>query len=122
MDSRRDHAWLMMRQQRRMNAARREMATAITQAVMTRCGERETYDVGCHLAVMRDVDAVITRYYGRNPLDERAILLGVITASTREGYELLCKRMRQLTTRHLSRFAPDVLQALRERARAKDEE
>lgn len=119
-DPRRDHARLLMRQQRLMNTARREMAAEVSSAVLARCGERGVYDIGCHTAVMRDVDAVIARYYGRAPGDPRAVLLGVITECTRGAWELAIERSRGMATRHLSRFAPDILTTLQERARNRE--
>ena len=77
------------------------------------CGEREAYEAGCHVAVMRDVDRIMDRYYGRRG-DTSGRFYGVITASGRDAYETVCRRSRELTTQHLSRFAPDVLARLRE--------
>lgn len=118
---RRDHAWLLMRQQRRMNGLRRELAREVSAAIILRCGERPVYDWGCHLAVMRDVDRIVDNYYGYRRPNPRARFLGAIIASTGDAYALAWRRSKALIVFHLKQFAPDVLRALREGAKAKDE-
>ena len=108
------HVALLVRQERRANKLRAQLAAEVAEAVQ-RCPS-ETYTVGCHIAMQRDLDEIWGRYYGRWPGDEQALWLGVILANSRDAYATGVKLARDLITRHLQRFDPELLAALKERA------
>lgn len=116
-DPRRDHAYLLMRQYRIMRRIQGQIAAEIQAVIVARCGDRETYDAGCHVAVSREIDAIFNRYYGAFPGDSRATIYRATLDAARAAYQLQVKRSRAVISSHLSRFAPDVLQALREKAK-----
>lgn len=116
--SKADHVALLVNQQRITNAIRRQMADDLDTIIQRRCGGREVYDVACHNAVRSDLFRVIARYYGSYPGDPRALWLTAITDCTAAAYERAILRTRQMLTQHLSRLAPNVLDALQRKGQS----
>jgi hypothetical protein len=111
----REHARLLFRQQQQMNALRRELATELS-AIVARC-EQDTFTVECYHRARREMQPVLARYYGRYPGDTTARFYQHTVAMGRLATERAVKLSRDLLSRHLSRFAPDVLAYLKERGK-----
>jgi len=112
------HMALLVRQKRRADRLRRELAAEVRAAV-ERCPD-EAFHVGCFIAAQRELDAIMARYYGRWPGDEAAHWDQVIAANTADAYATAWRMAGRVISRHLLRFGPDVLAALREMARHAD--
>jgi hypothetical protein len=121
--ARRDHVWLLVNQKRDMDRARRELSAEVTAAIMEACGDREKVDVPCLHRARRTIAVEIwPRYYGRfNAAPESSRFGQAIITATDRAWNLGWRRGADMLSRHLTRFAPDLLVALREMARAKDD-
>lgn len=108
------HAILLQRQDRAGRALQAEMAKRVRQAVEDACPGRDTMDPGCYLAASRAIDKVMDEYYGSRRGDTRAKWLGVILQSTSQAYEAARLLAAATITHHLTRFDPDLLEALKD--------
>jgi hypothetical protein len=116
-DWRLDHVWLLFRQHRAMSRARAQLASEIATAIRDLC-PGEVFDRRCHFLVDHRIRSEIwPRYYGRFNGDMDAIFPRVILANTTLAWELAFKRARQTIVRHLTRFDPELLRALQDKAK-----
>jgi hypothetical protein len=104
-----------------MNAARAALASEIATAIRETC-PGEVYDRRCHVLVQRRIDTDIwPRYYGRFRGDYDAIFPRIIEQGGNRAWELAFKRARQTIVRHLIKTDPELLRALKDKAREGDD-
>lgn len=116
-----DHVWLLFRQQREVNAVRRQLADEVAAAIIAQCGDRDTYDRACHLRVSRMIDQTIwPKYHPRFRGDYEPAFPVVTQAAAVRAFLLVWKRAQQITTTILSKHDPELLAALRELAEEQD--
>lgn len=115
------HARLLIRQDRAARKLQRQMALDMGAAVQEACGGRTEVDAGCIYAAQRAIDRVMDRYYGKRRGDQAALWWGLITEQNTYVLETVRKVAARLITRHLQRFDPELLAALKEMGRNNDQ-
>lgn len=110
------HASLLYRQDKASRELQADMARRISEAVQEACAGREVMDAGCYHKARRAIDLVMDEYYGQRPGDTRAKWLTVVLQSTGTAYEAARLLAAATITRHLTRFDPELLEALKDMA------
>lgn len=108
------HASLLQRQDRAGRKLQAEFAERARKAVEDACAGRDVVDAGCYLAASRAIDRLMDEYYGTRRGDTRARWLGVILQSTGQAYEAARLLAAATITHHLTRFDPELLEALKD--------
>lgn len=110
------HASLLLRQDRASRKLQAEFAERVQQAVLDACQGRDVVDNGCYQAANVAIDRIFDEFYGVRRGDRRARWLGMVLQSTGAAYEAARLLAAATITRRLSRFDPDLLEALKDMA------
>lgn len=108
-----DFRRLLARHRRRMDAERREFAERATEIVRRAASARETFDGFAYTLAMRDIDALLSEFYGAFPHDRRARFWWLILDECRAARVLAFGRGVQEVRRHL-RGERDMLRRIEE--------
>jgi hypothetical protein len=115
-NTRDDFAFLLRRNERRMNAERRTFATAVVDAIRaTQTREGQVFDVYAYVRIQHTLRLLYDEFYGAFPGDQRARFWRLTLDDCREARALAFQRAAQDVRRRL-RTVPALIRAIREAA------
>lgn len=103
MTPRGDFALILQKNRRAVDAERREFARRVVEAVKRHGAGRERFDALAYARTMRDIDPILTEWYGRWPGDEAARFSRLILAQCRAARGFAFQRARADVRRRLRR-------------------
>lgn len=120
-DWRLDHIWALVKQHRDINAVRAELAREISATIRDQCEGMDTYDAVCHARVSRYINMFIwPRYHSRFRGDFQPAFPRAVEAAAVRGFMVAWKRAGKVATEVLRRRDPELLAALQDMAKERD--
>lgn len=94
---------ILARNRRALDAERRELAARVVASIERHGAGRERFDTMAYALVRRDLEPMLSEWYGAFPNDERARFMRLILAQTRAARALAFRRAVQDIRRRLRR-------------------